>query len=160
MTKEEFIRNGIENRKEDKTLCCNVNCTNCPYEGATCGANVIYDLLDYIIGLETKTETNLEHYWKGLSIGFLSHNDDAYQSYREQSMALFDWLFAPYEEQKTKYKLSRFECDLLDSCYDYTCCIKDSWMLNSMHDKGYFKDIYKETKIKDVLDNAEVIDSE
>lgn len=124
MTKEEFIRNAIKNRKEDEDLgiCCGINCNDCPYEGPKCGANVIYDLLDYIIELEEHKETNLEH-------------------------------------SKPKYKLSRFECDLLDSCYDYMCFIKDSWMLDNMHDKGYFKDIPNDVPIKDILDNCEVIDN-
>lgn len=68
-----------------------------------------------------------------------------------------EWLKSPYEKQK--YKLSRFEFDLLNT-------YKDSGMQQSifnystllgLQEKGYFKDIDTSIPIYEILDNCEVI---
>lgn len=162
MTKEEFIRNAIINRKEDEDLamCCGVNCNDCPYAGPECYDTIAYGLLDYIIELEKHKETNLEHYWKKLSIGFLSHNNEAYENYRKQCMALFDWLLAPYEEPKPKYKLSKFEYDFLECLKGQKTDQRIYYIFKSMCEKGYFKDIPTSVTINDIIENCEVIDGE
>lgn len=68
-----------------------------------------------------------------------------------------EWLKSPCEKQK--YKLSRFEYDLLNA-------YKVSGILNSirnysalfeLHEKGYFKDVDLKATIVEILDNCEVI---
>nr|DAZ50651.1 MAG TPA: hypothetical protein [Caudoviricetes sp.] len=68
-----------------------------------------------------------------------------------------EWLKKPYEKQK--YKLSRFEYDLLNA-------YKVSGILNSirnysalfeLYEKGYFKDVDLKATIVEILDNCEVI---
>lgn len=68
-----------------------------------------------------------------------------------------EWLKSPYEKQK--YKLSRFEYDLLNA-------YKVSGILNSirnysalfeLYEKGYFKDVDLKATIVEILDNCEVI---
>ena len=67
------------------------------------------------------------------------------------------------EESKLKYKLTQFEYDLLEyyKQYDDTPAVNTfrCWtILMHMRKKGYYKDIPEDTKIRDVLDNAEVVD--
>ncbi|WP_270511396.1 hypothetical protein [Holdemanella biformis] len=68
-----------------------------------------------------------------------------------------EWLKSPYEKQK--YKLSRFEYDLLNA-------YKVSGILNSirnysalfeLYEKGYFKGVDLKATIVEILDNCEVI---
>lgn len=64
------------------------------------------------------------------------------------------WL---YKRHKKKYKLTQFEYDLLQSHADgYR--FKDISPLIKMKEKGYFKDVNnKDEKIKDIVENCEVI---
>ncbi len=64
------------------------------------------------------------------------------------------WLYKRY---KKKYKLTQFEYDLLQSHADgYK--FKDISPLTKMKEKGYFKDVNnKDEKIKDIVENCEVI---
>ena len=157
MTKEETLDMIIDDYKDGNQsamsdYCDRIKCYECPFESGDCVDEVNNMLIDRLIKAEEKKETNLEHYWKGLSIGFLSHNNEAYESYRKQSMALFDWLFAPYEETKPKYKLSKFEYDLLDYCCYKGCddTFKDWTVLMDMQNNGHYKGISKEIKMREI----------
>lgn len=65
-----------------------------------------------------------------------------------------DWLNQPYK--KPKYKLTKFEIDLLQS-YPDTNSFKLFNSLNGMKEKGYFKNVDKNELIKDILANCEVV---
>lgn len=120
---------------------------------------------------EQKQETNFEHYFKYLStikmcdlalIGGrvtkclgtgcseCDFNGDCIEG-------KFTWLKQPYE--KPKYKLTKFEFDLIQTyrdCHE-SCKISEFKQLIELKDKGYFKCIDHDTKIQDVLKNCEVI---
>lgn len=120
---------------------------------------------------EEKQETNFEHYFKYLStikmcdlalIGGrvtkclgtgcseCDFNGDCIEG-------KFRWLKQPYE--KPKYKLTKFEFDLIQTyrdCHE-SCKISEFKQLIELKDKGYFKCIDHDTKIQDVLKNCEVI---
>lgn len=70
------------------------------------------------------------------------------------NIAKIKWLYKRY---KKKYKLTQFEYDLLQSHADgYR--FKDISPLTKMKEKGYFKDVNnKDEKIKDIVENCEVI---
>lgn len=64
-------------------------------------------------------------------------------------------------------KLTQFEYDLILKCYersikendsDYPNKVKGWWVIYSMMDKGYFKDIDIEMTLQYILDNCEVAD--
>lgn len=165
MTKEGAINLIIDDYKDGNPsamsdYCDRVRCADCPFDSDICTDEVSNTLIDRLLKAEEYQETNLEHYWKGLSIGFLSHNNEAYESYRKQSMALFDWLFAPYEEPKPTYKLSKFEYDLLEYHSGSKFGFRDFWILEHMQDKGYFKDIPTDVPIRDIIENCEVTDDD
>lgn len=120
---------------------------------------------------EKKTETNLEHYFEYLSK--LNMSDFALIDGRvTQCLDIvcsecdfnhdciegkFKWLKQPYE--KPKYKLTKFEFDLIQTyrdCHE-SCKISEFKQLIELKDKGYFKCIDHDTKIQDVLKNCEVI---
>lgn len=68
-----------------------------------------------------------------------------------------EWLKSPCE--KPKYKLTKFEFDLIQTyrdCHE-SCKISEFKQLIELKDKGYFKCIDHDTKIQDVLKNCEVI---
>ena len=73
---------------------------------------------------------------------------------RSCDIAKTKWL---YKWHKKKYKLTQFEYDLLQSHADgYR--FKDISPLTKMKEKGYFKDVdNKNEKIKDIVENCEVI---
>lgn len=120
---------------------------------------------------EQKQETNLEHYFEYLSTIKMSEfalidgrvtqclgtgcsecdfNGDCIEG-------KFKWLKQPYE--KPKYKLTKFEFDLIQTyrdCHE-SCKISEFKQLIELKDKGYFKCIDHDTKIQDVLKNCEVI---
>lgn len=120
---------------------------------------------------EKKTETNLEHYFEYLSK--LNMGDFALIDGRVTQClgtgcsecdfngdcieGKFRWLKQPYE--KPKYKLTKFEFDLIQTyrdCHE-SCKISEFKQLIELKDKGYFKCIDHDTKIQDVLKNCEVI---
>lgn len=132
--------------------------------------------LDFLSSLinehfEAKVETNLEHYFEYLSTIKMSEfalidgrvtqcfgtgcsecdfNGDCIEG-------KFKWLKQPYE--KPKYKLIKFEFDLIQTyrdCHE-SCKISEFKQLIELKDKGYFKCIDHDTKIQDVLKNCEVI---
>lgn len=68
-----------------------------------------------------------------------------------------EWLNKPYEKQK--YKLSRFEYDLLNAykVSGILNSIKNYSALFELYEKGYFKDVDLKATIVEILDNCEVI---
>lgn len=120
---------------------------------------------------EEKQETNFEHYFEHLSK--LNMGDFALINGRVTKCSVtqcsecdfngdciegkFRWLKQPYE--KPKYKLTKFEFDLIQTyrdCHE-SCKISEFKQLIELKDKGYFKCIDHDTKIQDVLKNCEVI---
>lgn len=120
---------------------------------------------------EEKQETNFEHYFEYLSK--LNMGDFALINGRVTKCSVtqcsecdfngdciegkFKWLKQPYE--KPKYKLTKFEFDIIQTyrdCHE-SCKISEFKQLIELKDKGYFKCIDHDTKIQDVLKNCEVI---
>lgn len=68
------------------------------------------------------------------------------------------WLKQPYK--KPPYKLSQFEFDLIQTYRDGNtdCKLSDRRILRELKDKGYFKCVDYDTKVKDILENCEVIE--
>lgn len=68
-----------------------------------------------------------------------------------------EWLNQPYK--KTKYKLSQFEYDLIQTYRDCNndCKLSDRRILRELKDKGYFKCVDYDTKVQYILANCEVI---
>lgn len=64
-----------------------------------------------------------------------------------------EWLKSPYE--KPTYKLTQFEYDLLE-LYKSKYSFKLSNALRGMKEKGYFRSVDENAKIKDILRNCEV----
>lgn len=120
---------------------------------------------------EIKQETNIEHYYEYLSEvglgGFALVNGRCTKcsgtrcsecdfSSSDCCNKRLRWLASPYRK---KYKLTKFEFDLLNT-------YKDSGMRKSifnystllgLQEKGYFKDINTSIPIYEILDNCEVI---
>lgn len=73
-----------------------------------------------------------------------------------------DWIKQPYIKQpyiKPTCKLTKFEYDLLQSYLNiYKHKFKDTLILIRMKEKGYFKDVDEDAKIKDILANYEIIE--
>lgn len=65
-----------------------------------------------------------------------------------------EWMLKPF---KRKYKLTQFEYDLLQS-YANGYKFKDINPLIVMKEKGYFKEVDKNAKITDILENCEAIE--
>lgn len=120
---------------------------------------------------EKKTETNFQHYFECLSKRKMSDFaliDGRFTKCSGTSCSecdfngdciegKFRWLKQPYE--KPKYKLTKFEFDLIQTyrdCHE-SCKISEFKQLIELKDKGYFKCIDHDTKIQDVLKNCEVI---
>lgn len=120
---------------------------------------------------EEKQETNFEHYFEYLSK--LNMGDFALINGRVTKCSVtqcsecdfngdciegkFKWLKQPYE--KPKYKLTKFEFDLIQTyrdCHE-SCKLSEFKQLIELKDKGYFKCVDHDTKIHDVLKNCEVI---
>lgn len=118
-----------------------------------------------------KQETNLEHYFEYLSKinisdfalidGRVTQCLDTVCSECDFNCdcieGKFRWLKQPYE--KPKYKLTKFEFDLIQTyrdCHE-SCKLSEFKQLIELKDKGYFKCVDLDTKIQDVLKNCEVI---
>lgn len=118
---------------------------------------------------EEKQETNYEHFkneikdkqfdfavigGKVLPCKGRFCDECLFNSTKTCDIAKTEWL---YELHKKKYKLTQFEYDLLQSYADgYR--FKDISPLTKMKEKGYFKDVNnKDEKIKDIVENCEVI---
>lgn len=66
------------------------------------------------------------------------------------------------EYEKSKYKLTQFEYDLLSVHKDYKTYnnISNQIHLFKMREKGYFKNIDTNIPIREILDNCEVVKHE
>lgn len=67
-----------------------------------------------------------------------------------------EWLARTYE--KTTYKLTRFEFDIIQTyraCHE-SCKFSDFKQLIELKDKGYFQCVDDNTKVQDILANCEV----
>ena len=119
-------------------------------------------------------ETNFEHYKdrildccidnlavvKGIpkSCSKIDCNDCDFLTIKKECCEIAkDWLKQPYK--KSKYKLTKFEFDLLNAHKDSGMqkCISNYRPLLELHEKGYFKDIDTSTPIHEILDNCEVV---
>lgn len=169
MTKEEAIdliindyKNGNQSAMSD--YCEKTKCGKCPFDFDDCVNEVNNTLIDRLLEAEEHQETNLEHFRGNVivdtpnSVVYLNLKNGWKESYSHHKDVI-DWVLSPYEEPpKPKYKLSKFEHDLLECYHVSIYCIKDFWILEQMQDKGYFNDIPKDVPIKDILDNCEVTD--
>lgn len=124
---------------------------------------------------EEKQETNYEHYKDEIIEGWMldlalvdgklkrcsrvdcnecEFNPGANKGCKQR---LIEWVKMPYE--KPKYKLSRFEYDLINT---FDRC-KECFLLNEieclkkLREKGYFNGIDPFTKVHEIIDNCEVI---
>lgn len=124
---------------------------------------------------EEKLETNLEHHFEYVSTVGISgvalvdgrvvncsdtpHCSECDFS-GDCSKKRLRWLASPYRK---KYKLTKFENDLLQSYVEGHLRedkLKDIIILNEMKEKGYFKGADENATIGDILDNCEVIQNE
>lgn len=190
MTKEEYIEQLIEARKEStdgamSCVCKKENCLQCPYfESNHCSFDIIDDLLDHIIGLEESTvdivdvlqdkqkETNLEHYYKGFTgyrmvdsrtiVDMMFEHDVMAMYNQDDEWDFAKWLLQPYKEPKPLYLLRQFEFDLIKAHQEvYGDDSLLYWaFLKEWQKKGYLKGVPLELEVKDILDNAEVIDND
>ena len=119
-------------------------------------------------------ETNLEHYKDDILNLLLSDFDIGsalYKIYNEKKyfcddssisneQLILNWLCDVYEPPK--YKLSKFEIDLLKNCIEVkgyeNSKLNNFWIVEGMQQKGYFKDVNLNLNIKDVLYNCELLD--
>lgn len=123
---------------------------------------------------EEKPETNYEHYKdeiiedSGLTLALVGGkpckcssvhcSDCEFSTGHGCSEKVKEWLRKPYE--KPKYKLNRFEYDLLNAHKDSGMqkCLSNYRPLLELNEKGYFKDIDTKIPIREILDNCEVIE--
>lgn len=122
---------------------------------------------------EEKTETNYEHFknkiiedcsftlalvdGKPQKCSSVNCNGCGFSTGHGCREKIKEWLKSPYE--KPKYKLTKFEFDIIQTyrdCHE-SCKISEFKQLIELKDKGYFKCIDHDTKIQDVLKNCEVI---
>lgn len=178
MTKDEFIGKMLELRKDDKYVfqkACDSfdTCDDCPLRHWNdCEALMIDELCDVIIDLQnSKTETNLEHYFDDSNEGWnqtklvpviwLKHEcTEAFKKRTDAKADLINWLLAPYEEPKPLYRLRQFEYDLIQAHQE---AYGDNSLLNweflkEWQKKGYLRNIPDDVGVGDILKNAEVID--
>lgn len=118
-------------------------------------------------------ETNYEHYkdvivedagftlalvgGKPCKCSSVNCSDCGFSTRHGCSEKIKEWLASTYE--KTTYKLTRFELDLIQTyrdCHE-SCKLSEFKQLIELKSKGYFKDINDNTNIQDVLKNCEVI---
>ena len=180
MTKEEVLNTIIEHYKNGSTsalsdYCDRVRCAECPFNTEDCVDDVAMAILDRLLKAEEHQETNLEHYASksltekyGFSPFTSCDTDTLAITLKDGWEKTFNWsdpiqwLLSPYEEPKPKYKLSKFEYDLLKSYGEETRStdIFCYFSLTMMREKGYFKDIHVTATFGDVLDNCEVVEDD
>lgn len=137
-------------------------------------AEWLEQLRDYKSIFEEKQETNYEHYKDGVIqsvkynlavvngepklCGDINCDECDFKDSGECVKRVREWLNQPYK--KTKYKLSQFEYDLIQTYSEYNEGYKLSKFnrLIKLKDKGYFMDVDYDTKIQDILANCEVIE--
>lgn len=130
---------------------------------------------------EEKQETNLDHYKDDIAELFIDKLAivdgkpercecvticdicDLYEKCNEHKAQeeLRKWLKQPYKKPPYKpYKLSQFEFDLIQTYRDGNtdCELSVRRILRELKDKGYFKCVDYDTKVKDILENCEVVE--
>ena len=125
---------------------------------------------------EERAETNYEHYKdviledSGLTLALVGGkpckcidvhcSDCEFSTGHGCSEKMKEWLDSTYE--KTKYKLNKFEYDLIQTYSDCSdeCKFCDFMQLNKLQNMGYFSCIDSSIKISDILENCEIIDDE
>ena len=121
-----------------------------------------------------KTELNIEHYYDKLTTygmdGLAVTNGKVTQCSKIRcrecdfsgdcsgncNKKRLRWLASPYRK---KYKLTKFENDLLQSYVEGNlrkCMFKDISALMRMKEKGYFKEVDLEAPIGEILENCEI----
>lgn len=194
MTKEEAINLIIEEAKRGNDhaytdFCGNyADCSDCPLLRAEECRNIVFNgLIERLIkaeeqsksfektcyklqqALEEKAETNLEHYFNAGDVivysgqQYVYLNDNCWDAYvKGKTSHIVEWLLEPYKPPK--YKLSKFEYDLIQSFNNYTYTrggtIYMFGCLTEMQEKGYFKGIPSDIPFEDILDNCEVVNNE
>lgn len=125
---------------------------------------------------EERAETNYEHYkdeiiedsgfilalvnGKPCKCSSVNCSDCGFSTGHGCGEKIKEWLKSPYE--KTKYKLSKFEYDLIQTysdCMD-ECKFGDFMQLNKLKNMGYFSCIDSSIKISDILENCEISNDE
>lgn len=189
MTKEEFyerVRNDYNKYGDvDMDICRNISCSDCPFDSKNCLSEAIYDLLDQNHDQETRLHTLAkklkdaeQHLNARLNFEYLSYDyvetDEGIlillcengkrllRNALDVGKSVQDWMYAEYREPK--YKLTRFEYDVLRSCVpdeddvfnDYRLC--DYEILERLKKIGYFENIELHQKIGDVLNDCMVYD--
>lgn len=180
MNKDEAINLIIEEAKRGNeyahTDFCEkyVTCKECPLgENEGCRKSLFNSLIERLLKAEEKKETNFDHYIVRNGVHITKEPDVEIWEFRFKKgtekqffdaniKSVLDWLLSPYEPPKPKYKLSKFEYDLLRVYLEevHIGCIRTYWELEGMCGKGYFKDLPTNIPFKDILDNCEVIDGE
>lgn len=124
---------------------------------------------------EIKQETNFEHYKDRILDCFIDHlavvkgipksctkidcNDCDFLTIQKECCEIAkDWLKQPYK--KPKYKLTKFEIDLLQSCsqgYSPKYQFKNINSLTEMRKNGYFKGVNRDATIEEIIAKSEVV---
>lgn len=188
MTKEEFyehVKNNYKYGDVDIDVCRDVACPDCPFDSKNCLSEVIYDLLNKNHDQETRLHTLAkklkdaeQHLNARLNFEYLSYDyvetDEGIlilltengkwllRNALDVGRSVQDWMYAEYREPK--YKLTRFEYDVLRSCVpdeddvfnDYRLC--DYEILKRLKKIGYFENIELDQNIGDVLNDCMVYD--
>lgn len=123
---------------------------------------------------EERPETNYEHYKdiiledSGLTLALVGGkpckcisvhcSDCEFSTGHGCSEKMKEWLNSTHE--KTKYKLNKFEYDLIQTYSDCSdeCKFCDFMQLNKFQNMGYFSCIDSSIKISDILENCEISD--
>lgn len=147
-------------------------------DNCTLAMNLFKEDINLLTGLvnecfEEKTETNYEHFedeiikncmWsfalvdgKPNQCSDVSCCNCGFSTGHGCREKIEEWLKSPYK--KSKYKLTQFEYDLINTyrVCPGACKISDTRSLRELKCKGYFNDVDYDTKIQDILGNCEVI---
>lgn len=162
-TKEEYIK--ALNRMEEVYY---------NFDGCMGAMNMFKESVNLLTGLinehfEEKAETNYEHFKDEIiensgccfaladgnpcQCSDISCSECGFSTGYGCSEKIKEWLNKPYE--KPTYKLTQFEYDLLE-LYKGKYSFKLSNALRGMKEKGYFRSVDENAKIKDILRNCEV----
>lgn len=133
--------------------------------------NLLYGLVNECF--ESKQETNYEHFkdeiiensgycfalvdGKPHKCSDVNCCDCGFSTGHGCSEKIKEWLKKPYKKQK--YKLSRFEYDLLETykAKGMRQSIRNYSILFDLNEKGHFKGVDLKATIDEILDNCEVI---
>lgn len=144
------------------------------FDGCISAMNKFKECVNLLTGLvnehfEEKKESNFEHYkdeikcagydfalvnGKPTTCKWLLCDQCFFKDRLLCSKNRMEWMLKPF---KRKYQLTQFEYDLLQS-YANGYKFKDINPLIVMKEKGYFKDVDKDEKITDILENCEAIE--